>query len=237
VSETWDEPSRADVEDPSRAAAVVVGGPADAEPRARPRDVPAVILAAARSCLLEEGYARLSTRRVAEAAGVPLSQIHYHFGSKQQLVLRILAAENDRLLERQRQMYAGPGTLAEQWDTACDFLETDLASGYVRVLQELIAASWSDAELAASVRELVGGWGPWLDRAVHPGGGRRPDGVAVRGRRAHAPARARRGQRPGTLGAAQGGRRDPGVRARRGRSGRGARVGLTAIADPVRVGR
>ena len=29
-----------------------------------------------------DGYANLSTRRVADSAGVPLSQIHYHFGSK-----------------------------------------------------------------------------------------------------------------------------------------------------------
>ena len=65
-------------------------------------DTRASILAAARACLLAEGYANLSTRRVAEAAGVPLSQIHYHFGSKQQLILAVLEAENERLLERQR---------------------------------------------------------------------------------------------------------------------------------------
>jgi hypothetical protein len=33
-----------------------------------------------------------------------------------------------------------------------------VASGYVRILQEMIAAGWSDAEVAASVREMVGGW-------------------------------------------------------------------------------
>jgi AcrR family transcriptional regulator len=124
----------------------------------RPGDVATAILSAARACLLEEGYSRLSTRRVAEAAGVPLSQIHYHFGSKQQLVLRILSAENERLLERQTRLYAGPEALSRQWDQACDFLELDMASGYVRVLQELVAAGWSDAALAASLRELIGDW-------------------------------------------------------------------------------
>jgi AcrR family transcriptional regulator len=38
------------------------------------------ILDAARRSLLAAGYARLSTRQIAEDAGVPLSQIHYHFG-------------------------------------------------------------------------------------------------------------------------------------------------------------
>ena len=118
----------------------------------------AAILEAARAVLLQDGYGRLSTRRVAEVAGVPLSQIHYHFGSKQQLILAVLAAQNARLLERQEQMYAGPEPLWKQWQRACDFLDADLDSGYVRILQEMIAAGWSDPQLGESVRELVGGW-------------------------------------------------------------------------------
>jgi AcrR family transcriptional regulator len=118
----------------------------------------AAILEAARTCLLRDGYANLSTRNVAELAGVPLSQIHYHYGSKQDLILAILAAENERLLERQAAMYAGDEPLWRQWERACEFLELDLASGYVRILQEMIAAGWSDPTLAASVREQLGGW-------------------------------------------------------------------------------
>ena len=121
-------------------------------------DTRATILAAARERLLAVGYANLSTRAVAEAAEVPLSQIHYHFGSKQQLILAVLEGENARLLERQRTMYAGPEPLWRQWDQACDFLEADLESGYVRVLQEMVAAGWSDPEVAAAVREFIGGW-------------------------------------------------------------------------------
>jgi AcrR family transcriptional regulator len=116
------------------------------------------ILEAARSCLLADGYANLSTRRVAESADVPLSQIHYYFGSKQELILAVLAVENERLLARQASMYGGDEPLWRQWDRACDFLEADLESGYVRILQEMIAAGWSDAVLAASVRDLIAAW-------------------------------------------------------------------------------
>ena len=116
------------------------------------------ILEAARARLLAEGYANLSTRAVAEAAEVPLSQIHYHFGSKQQLILALLEAENTRLLERQRTMYGGSEPLWQQWDRACDYLDEDLESGYVRVLMEMVAAGWSDEEVAAKVREYVFGW-------------------------------------------------------------------------------
>ena len=61
--------------------------------------------------------------RVAEAAEVPLSQIHYHFGSKHQLILAVLAAENERLLERQRAMFDTPEPLWVRWELACDFLD------------------------------------------------------------------------------------------------------------------
>jgi AcrR family transcriptional regulator len=116
------------------------------------------ILEAARSCLLADGYANLSTRRVAEAADVPLSQIHYYFGSRQELILAVLAAENERLLARQREMFATPDPLWVRWQLACDFLDTDVESGYVRILQEMIAAGWADASVATAVRELIGGW-------------------------------------------------------------------------------
>jgi len=121
-------------------------------------DTRLAILAAARACLLTDGYANLSTRAVAEAAGVPLSQIHYHFGSKRQLILAVLEAENVRLLERQREMFDQPQPLWVRWERACDFLDVDIESGYVRILQEMIAAGWSDPEVASAVRGMIGGW-------------------------------------------------------------------------------
>jgi AcrR family transcriptional regulator len=131
-------------------------------------DTRSLILTAGKTALLESGYARLSTRRVAETAGVPLSQIHYHFGSRQNLVLAILADENERLLQRQQLLYSTEMPLWKQWDQACEFLEDDLRSGYVRVLQEMTAAGWSDADIAAAVRESLRGWFELLARtAVH----------------------------------------------------------------------
>jgi AcrR family transcriptional regulator len=121
-------------------------------------DTRTLILDAARSRLLADGYAGLSTRKVAEEAGVPVSQLHYHFGSKQGLILALFEEENLRRLDRQRSMYAQDLPLWQRYEQACDFLEDDLDSGYVRVLQEMIAAGWSNAELGAAVRELLGGW-------------------------------------------------------------------------------
>lgn len=118
----------------------------------------ASILDAAKQALLESGYSGLSTRKIAVAAGVPLSQIHYHFGSKQGLVLAVLEEENRKLLQRQKNLYAREIPLWKQWEQACDFLEDDLESGYVRVLQEMVAAGWSNPEIAAAVKDMLRNW-------------------------------------------------------------------------------
>jgi AcrR family transcriptional regulator len=117
-----------------------------------------LIIEAARLRLLADGYAGLSTRKVADQAGVPLSQLHYYFGSKQGLILALFEQENQRRLERQRRLYAQDLPLWQRYERACDYLEDDLESGYVRVLQEMIAAGWSNEEVGAAVRELLGGW-------------------------------------------------------------------------------
>jgi AcrR family transcriptional regulator len=123
-----------------------------------PSATAAAILDAARRCLLAEGYAAMSTRKVASEAGVPVSQVNYHFGSKAKLVLALLEAENSRRLARQATMYAAAEPLWKRYEQACDFLEDDLESGYIRVLQEMTAAGWSTPELAARVRSIKQGW-------------------------------------------------------------------------------
>ncbi|HEX6146749.1 MAG TPA: TetR/AcrR family transcriptional regulator, partial [Acidimicrobiia bacterium] len=107
---------------------------------------------------LDGGYSGLSTRKIAEAAGVPLSQIHYHFGSKQGLVLAVLEEENRKLLKRQQTMYSQEMPLWKQWEQACDYLEDDLESGYVRVLQELMAAGWANPEIGVAVKDMLRNW-------------------------------------------------------------------------------
>jgi AcrR family transcriptional regulator len=121
------------------------------------------ILDAAREVLLERGAGGTSTRAVADEAGVRLSLVHYHFGGKQALLIAVLQGENERLLERQRALYATPGPLAAKWHTACEFLDHDIHSGYVRVLWELWAAGLADETLAAEWRAAISGWRELLE--------------------------------------------------------------------------
>lgn len=126
--------------------------------RARGEDTRALILDAARDLLSERGYALTSTRSIARRAGVRLSLVHYHFGGKQQLLAAVLDRENELLLARQRELFAGPEPLAEKWLTACAYLREDLRSGYVRILWELWAVGLSDPGLAARWRAAMAGW-------------------------------------------------------------------------------
>lgn len=148
-------------------------------------DARKALLDAAKKVLRRDGFAAFSTREVAEQASVPLSQIHYHFGSKSGLVLALFEQQNNELLSRQRTMFDDTSMpLSARWDQACDYLNEDIASGYVRTLQELIAASWSDPEIAKAVRlsqfawnslltdmagrvsDEIGGFGPFTTKDV-----------------------------------------------------------------------
>jgi AcrR family transcriptional regulator len=116
------------------------------------------LLEAAEICLLRDGYAAFSTRAVTDAAKSPLSQIHYHFGSKQGLVLALLEHQNQKLLRRQAVTLGQDAPLSQRWMQACDHLDEDLSSGYVRVLQEIIAAGYSDPQVAQAARKVLDGW-------------------------------------------------------------------------------
>lgn len=133
---------------------------------ARGRATRELILDAAAAVLGGEGYAAASTRAVAERAGVPLSSVHYHFGSKGGLLAAVLERENSRLLARQRELFASDLPLAEKWRLACEYLNEDVASGYVRILWELWAAGLADPGLAARWRSATGGWRDLIERLL-----------------------------------------------------------------------
>src|SRR5512144_1371755 len=116
------------------------------------------ILDAAFRRLAQEGYAALSMREIAKDAGVNHALINYHFRTKDQLVIAVLDEANRRLLERQQQMYRGPGGFAEKWAQARRFYELDLASGFVRVQAELWAAGMSNPDLREKFRPRVRAW-------------------------------------------------------------------------------
>jgi AcrR family transcriptional regulator len=58
------------------------------------------MLAAAVECILEEGYYRASSNRIARRAGVTWGVIQYHFGTREQLLLAVVRDGAEELLHR-----------------------------------------------------------------------------------------------------------------------------------------
>lgn len=135
-------------------------------PSAAPHETKARILDAAFQRLAREGYGALSIREIAKDAGVNHALVNYHFKSKEQLVIAVLDEANRRLLTRQERLYAAPGSYADKWAQARRFYENDLASGFVRVLMELYAASMSNAALREEFRPRMNAWFDIVGRAV-----------------------------------------------------------------------
>lgn len=124
------------------------------------------IVAAASRCIIRDGHARLSTRAIASEAGVNQSLIHYHFGTKERLMLAVLEQMNEGLLKRQTEMYDAPTPFAEKWAAACRFYEQDVASGYVRLLMELTGLGFSNPAVGVEVRRIWGAWRLLLTRVA-----------------------------------------------------------------------
>lgn len=136
--------------------------PTDAKRRTRRTQVErsaatrAALLDAAIACLVEEGYAKTTTRRIAERAGVTPGALQHHFASKAELLgetrrhLTIKAGEellaqmpsgtlsiqarNEQLLDRTWKLYKGP---------------------LLQAALELLVAARTDPELRATGVEAV----------------------------------------------------------------------------------
>ena len=115
-------------------------------------------LDAAERLLIEVGYGGVSTRRLAEEAGANAGLVHYYFGSMDELFVQVLERFTERLVARQREMYAAEGPFIEKWRTAWSFQEEDLRAGYSKIWMELQALSWSHPELRPRVARVNAEW-------------------------------------------------------------------------------
>jgi AcrR family transcriptional regulator len=131
----------------------------------RRAEVREAFLDAAERMLIEVGYAGISTRRLAEEAGANHGLVHYYFGSMEELLLQVLERFTDRLIERQRAMYAADVPFIEKWRNAMRFMEEDLAAGYPKVWVELQALAWNRPELQDRVSHVLRAWHEVLTEA------------------------------------------------------------------------
>lgn len=126
-------------------------------PRGRSQ-VEEALLDSAERLLVDVGYARVTTRRLAEAAGVNHGLVHYYFGSMEELFFQVLDRFTTRLLQRQAAMYARDVPFIERWREAMRYLDQDMASGYQKIWLELQAMAWNDDDLRARMADVTRRW-------------------------------------------------------------------------------
>jgi AcrR family transcriptional regulator len=116
------------------------------------------LLDAAERLLVSDGYARISTRRLAQEAEVNHGLVHYYFGSMEELFAQVLERFTARLVARQRAMYTADAPFIEKWRTAWRFHEEDLAAGYPKIWFELQAMAWNEPRLRERLMAVNGEW-------------------------------------------------------------------------------
>jgi AcrR family transcriptional regulator len=122
------------------------------------------LLDAAERLLVDVGYASITTRRLAEEAGVNHGLVHYYFGSNENLLARALERFTERLIARQRELYAADVPFIEKWRTAMRFLISEDVT-YEKVWLELQALAWNNSELRERLARVNEEWRAVLTEA------------------------------------------------------------------------
>jgi AcrR family transcriptional regulator len=115
------------------------------------------LLDAAERLLVDVGHAGITTRALAEEAGVNHGLVHYYFGSNENLLARALERFTDRLIARQRQMYSSDEPFVEKWRTAMRYLVSEDLR-YEKIWLELQALAWNDSALRARLVRVNEEW-------------------------------------------------------------------------------
>ena len=122
------------------------------------------ILDAAERLLVEVGYPGITTRRLAEEAGINPGLVHYYFGSNESLLVRALERFTERLIVRQRELYAADVPFVEKWRTAMRYLVSEDVT-YEKIWLELQALAWNNPDLRERLARVNAEWRAVLTEA------------------------------------------------------------------------
>ena len=122
------------------------------------------LLDAAERLLVDVGYAGITTRRLAEEAGVNHGLVHYYFGSNENLLVRALERFTAGLIDRQRELYAADMPFVEKWRTAMRYLVSEDVT-YEKIWLELQALAWNNPDLRERLARVNTEWRTVLTEA------------------------------------------------------------------------
>ena len=119
------------------------------------QQVTARLMDAAERLLYDVGYAGVTTRAVAEEAGVKHGLVHYYFGSMDELLTQTLERFVDQLAEALETLYEDPGlSFADKWRLGSQFWVDEPASRFPKILLELLAMGWNMRSLQPRLTQV-----------------------------------------------------------------------------------
>lgn len=93
----------------------------------------AAILDATESIMRDEGYAAVSSRRIAEKAGLKSQLVHYHFGNMDEVFLALYRRSEELFFSHMLKVLASPDPLKKLWDLAITTEESTLVLEFTAI--------------------------------------------------------------------------------------------------------
>jgi AcrR family transcriptional regulator len=112
------------------------------------------LLDAAAAVMLEEGYAAVSTRRVAERAGVNNGLVSYYFGTLDSLFIELFRRGAERSLARLTRALQSPQPLWALWELTHDFTSNALTMEFIALANHRKAIRAEIAEYSRKFRTM-----------------------------------------------------------------------------------
>jgi AcrR family transcriptional regulator len=122
-------------------------GSETSETRARMLDIVEQIM-------VEDGYAAVSSRRIAKEAGVTPALVHYYFGTLDDLFIAALRRRGDQQRERQQRFLSSPQPLRALWSFLDDQSGTGLLMEFMALANHRKAIRAELARYADEFRSL-----------------------------------------------------------------------------------
>ncbi|HYB38572.1 MAG TPA: helix-turn-helix domain-containing protein [Mycobacterium sp.] len=104
----------------------------------------AVLLDAAEQLMLEEGYAAVTSRRLASKAGLKSQLVHYYFRTMDELFLAVFRRQAEEGLRAQARALESPQPLWALWRFGTDL-------GFTRITMEFMALANHRKEMRAEI--------------------------------------------------------------------------------------
>jgi AcrR family transcriptional regulator len=91
------------------------------------------ILDATEAIMREEGYAAVSSRKIAEKAGLKSQLVHYHFGNMDELFLALYRRSEDLFFTHMLKVLSSPDPMKKLWDLITTTEETTLVLEFTAI--------------------------------------------------------------------------------------------------------